>query len=374
MPPCPEEPLRSLLLRSAVAASLLAATLAAPAAFAQAPDVDAARDEVQELGREVEAAAAEYDAVLARLDASQARADAAEARAAGQAEAIADIQAELAALAVETFKRGGVDPQLGALLGSRSSDARATSTLTLLAERRSVSLDDLEQAQVELRQTRAAFAAELDEVVALKADLDSRRIDIEARLDGARDVLAVAQADEAERLAAEEERRRQQVSRSNADGSSSGVFGSDGSAVDGSSSDEATGSIPAQRASGGLIVPVQGRPTSPFGYRIHPVTGENKLHSGADWSAPCGTPVVAAADGVIESARYEGSYGNYTVIQHGGGLSTAYAHLSGFEVTGGSVSQGQVIGYVGVTGLSTGCHLHFMVLESGQPQNPAGYL
>jgi murein DD-endopeptidase MepM/ murein hydrolase activator NlpD len=127
--------------------------------------------------------------------------------------------------------------------------------------------------------------------------------------------------------------------------------------------------------SGPLTRPVPGPVTSPFGYRIHPIFGTRRLHTGWDMSAGAGTPIVASADGVVVSAGVRGGYGNATVIDHGGGLATLYAHQSSMAVGAGqSVSQGQVIGYVGCTGYCTGAHLHFEVRVGGAPVDPSGYV
>jgi murein DD-endopeptidase MepM/ murein hydrolase activator NlpD len=124
--------------------------------------------------------------------------------------------------------------------------------------------------------------------------------------------------------------------------------------------------------SSGLIWPVNGPVTSPFGYRcLYGVCG---LHPGIDIGVPEGTPIHAAAAGTVIYAAWLGGYGNLIVIDHGGSLSTAYAHQSRFAVTGGHVSQGQVIGYVGNTGYSFGPHLHFEVRVNGKPVDPMAYL
>jgi murein DD-endopeptidase MepM/ murein hydrolase activator NlpD len=98
------------------------------------------------------------------------------------------------------------------------------------------------------------------------------------------------------------------------------------------------------------------------------------MHEGIDIAAPSGTPIRAAAAGRIIFAGVMSGYGNITIIDHGNGLATAYAHQSAFALGGGSVSQGTIIGYVGTTGNSTGPHLHFEVRVNGTPVDPMGYL
>jgi murein DD-endopeptidase MepM/ murein hydrolase activator NlpD len=98
------------------------------------------------------------------------------------------------------------------------------------------------------------------------------------------------------------------------------------------------------------------------------------MHEGIDIGAPCGTPIRAAASGTIVYAGWMDGYGNIVIIDHGGGIGTAYGHQSAIYVGGGSVSQGQTIGAVGSTGHSTGCHLHFEVRVNGTPVDPLGYL
>ena len=122
-------------------------------------------------------------------------------------------------------------------------------------------------------------------------------------------------------------------------------------------------------SSHGLIWPVSGPVTSPFGYRW------GRLHAGIDIGVGYGTPIHAAASGTVVLAGWTGGYGNYTCIDHGGGLATCYAHQSSYAVSAGAhVSQGQVIGYVGSTGHSFGAHLHFEVRINGAPVDPLGYL
>jgi len=122
--------------------------------------------------------------------------------------------------------------------------------------------------------------------------------------------------------------------------------------------------------------PVRGddiRLTSGFGLRRHPLLGEYKMHTGIDWAAPVGTPILAAANGTIEEAGRKGYNGNYVRIRHANGYQTAYSHMSRFApgaAPGAKVRQNQIIGYIGTTGLSSGPHLHFEILINNQFVNP----
>ena len=124
-----------------------------------------------------------------------------------------------------------------------------------------------------------------------------------------------------------------------------------------------------------MKTPVDGaRLSSGFGMRHHPVLGYNKMHKGTDFAAPTGTPIYAAGDGTVEYAGRKGGYGNYVRIRHNGTLKTAYAHMHKFAKgisSGTRVDQGQVIGYIGTTGRSTGPHLHYEVLENNVQVNPS---
>lgn len=121
----------------------------------------------------------------------------------------------------------------------------------------------------------------------------------------------------------------------------------------------------------GLVAPVPGRLTSHFGARRHPILGYVRMHAGLDFKASYGTPIVAVTDGRVSGAGRMGGCGNAVRIDHGGGLQTRYCHMSAIAARGGqSVRRGQVIGYVGSTGLSTGPHLHYEMYRSGRPVNP----
>ena len=117
------------------------------------------------------------------------------------------------------------------------------------------------------------------------------------------------------------------------------------------------------------------RMSSDYGMRTHPVLGRRQGHKGVDMAAPSGTPVYATADGVVSRASRFSSYGNFISIEHGGSLQTRFAHLSGYAVSEGQrVHKGDLIGYVGSTGRSTGPHLHYEVRVDGEAVNPTDYM
>lgn len=118
-------------------------------------------------------------------------------------------------------------------------------------------------------------------------------------------------------------------------------------------------------------LPVHGRVSSPFGERYHPILGYVRMHKGVDLAAAAGTPIVAAADGKVVKAGWHGGYGEQVEIAHPSGLETSYGHMSRIAAhIGQVVAKGQVIGWVGSTGLATGPHVHFEVTKNGRPVNP----
>lgn len=127
--------------------------------------------------------------------------------------------------------------------------------------------------------------------------------------------------------------------------------------------------------SSGYLRPVSGRISSPFGNRIHPVTGVPSFHGGVDFAASYGTGIKATRAGKVIVKTYNSSYGNYIIIDHGNGIASLYAHMSGFNVSiGQEVSQGSIIGFIGSTGSSTGPHLHFEIRVNGTRVDPMKYL
>jgi murein DD-endopeptidase MepM/ murein hydrolase activator NlpD len=201
-----------------------------------------------------------------------------------------------------------------------------------------------------------------EEIEAKEAELERTRMQLEARqaeLDAVRDQKAAAldQVDAtAERLEGDISDLNEQIQEQLAEAQAS------------TSTTDPLPAGPIQSGSSGMIWPVSGPVTSPFGMRW------GRLHAGIDIAVPSGTPIRAAKSGSIVLAAPTSGYGNYTCIDHGGGLSTCYAHQSSYAITSGSVSQGDVIGYVGCTGSCYGDHLHFEVRVNGAPVDPMGYL
>jgi murein DD-endopeptidase MepM/ murein hydrolase activator NlpD len=131
----------------------------------------------------------------------------------------------------------------------------------------------------------------------------------------------------------------------------------------------------AARTSGKMLTPSLGPITSDFGSRFHPVLGYSRFHAGTDFGAEHGSPIQAAETGVVIFAGWYGGYGNAVILDHGGGLTTLYAHASRLDVAEGqTVKKGDVIAAIGTTGLSTGPHLHFEVRQQGEPVDPMAFL
>ena len=213
----------------------------------------------------------------------------------------------------------------------------------------------------ESRETVERIRIAKEEIEAKEAELERTRVQLEARqaeLDAVRDQKAAAldQVQEtAQRLEGDISDLNEQIQDQLAEAAST-------------STTDPLPAGPIQGGSSGMIWPVNGPVVSPYGMRW------GRLHAGIDIAVPAGTPIRAAKSGSIVLAAPTSGYGNYTCIDHGGGLSTCYAHQSSYPITSGSVSQGDVIGYVGCTGHCYGDHLHFEVRINGAPVDPMGYL
>jgi murein DD-endopeptidase MepM/ murein hydrolase activator NlpD len=220
-----------------------------------------------------------------------------------------------------------------------------------------------------LRQQTAATKAEVAEATAVIAQKTEEARAARAQLVAEQQALAAARADKQSLLADVRQTRHEDEEHLDASLAQSAALAAKIRAAQASappsSGGGGGGGTP---SSSGFIWPVSGPVTSGFGPRW------GSFHEGIDISAACGTPIRAAASGQVIYGGWMDGYGNIVVIDHGGGLATAYAHQSAIYVSSGSVSQGQTIGAVGSTGHSTGCHLHFEVRVNGTPVDPLGYL
>ncbi|MDR0285393.1 MAG: M23 family metallopeptidase, partial [Propionibacteriaceae bacterium] len=344
---------------------------------------------------QAEAALASAEAVerekAAALDAAnQALADAQAKEAAGQAKV--DAQKD----AVNAYARSVVQDSMPMVNVFSLFNMGSTATLanrvqwndTVLAANQ-VDLDNLRTIQAELAAARAARADAQTKADAARAEAAAQVTTTKAAQTAAqtaRDNLAQALADEqsaetAAQTAYDQDQQELAALQVEQDTVNARIAERARLAEEKRKADEAAAAAAAaaQPSSAGLVWPVYGRISSPYGYRVHPISGAWRFHDGLDIAASCGTPVKAAAAGVVTDEYYGGGYGYRLFIDHGyvGGkyLTTSYNHLSGYAVPAGTrVNQGDTVAYVGTTGNSTGCHLHFMVWAGGSLQNPSAYL
>jgi murein DD-endopeptidase MepM/ murein hydrolase activator NlpD len=228
--------------------------------------------------------------------------------------------------------------------------------------------DTIKRLQVEMRlakQQTAATKAEVSKATAILAQKTEEQRAARAALLARQAALAAARQSKQGLLADVRQERHGDEEDLEAMQAASAAIAAQIQGAQGASSGGAGGGT---TSTSGLIWPVSGPITSGFGWRW------GRMHEGIDIGAACGTPIHAAASGSVIYGGWMNGYGNIVIIDHGGGIATAYGHQSAIYVGGGSVSQGQVIGAVGSTGHSTGCHLHFEVRVNGTPVNPLNYL
>ncbi|HEX2110281.1 MAG TPA: peptidoglycan DD-metalloendopeptidase family protein [Gaiellaceae bacterium] len=358
--------------------------------------INAARSEEGVLSEQIEAASADIDALEGDIGSLTERVEALEAELARYRARLAALEAlyreqtrhlnrlrrdhataerRLEERLVELYQAGEADT-LEILLRVESLDEliEQLDFVTEIGQQDQRIATTLERLKGEMRRARrrtGRIRAEVAEATAIVADRTDQARAARAELIARQEALAAARAErqelltgvrddreEAEEdLAALEAASAQLAAQIQAAASTAPLSGG-GSGGGGDTTPSSTG----------LIWPVSGVVTSGYGTRW------GRLHAGVDIAAPSGTTVRAAASGSVIYAGGMGGYGNIVVIDHGGGLATAYAHLSAIWVGGGSVSQGQGIGAVGCTGSCTGPHLHFEVRINGNPVDPLGYL
>ncbi|WP_299039596.1 M23 family metallopeptidase [uncultured Pseudokineococcus sp.] len=380
----------------------------------QLPGAQQAADLAAQVQAKAQAAA---DDLANRLSASRTAQEAAAASVADSEESMSDSSAAIGRLAAESYRSSGTPKTLsmamgsedsadfasktaaisgvsaaeGDLLASAESDravrSSATSRLGAVSEQVAdleaqarAQLDIAEQAAADAQARQAEIEALMSRQQAAVATIESRQAEEQARLDQLQaesddlgdQLRAIAEADQA-RAAAQAAEAAEAAAQSSAPAQSGASAQQGGSSRAPSAVNRSSG-----RDSGTTLRRPEGRVSSPYGMRMHPIRGYMRMHSGVDLASGCGTPIRAAEDGEIVSAGYNGSYGNITVVNHGlingESVATAYPHMSGFTKTSGSVTRGEILGYEGETGAVTGCHLHFEVRVNGEAVDPMGWI
>ncbi len=376
---------------------MLGAVVAAPAVAQQQPNPNSR----SELAEAIDGASAEEVAAVKELQGVQAQRQELEAKVAELDRQIADAtqkieaaEAEIARIQtqVDTVQRNidqikaeiqaSKDRFNASALALYKGNGSASSALALLST--SGDAHELVAGSKYLGENSRRFERELQRQGSLKDQLDDAQNDLrkeQAKAKEAQDAAA-GERDHAAQLRTEADGQRQQVA---------DVEAQEQAVVEGIRARKAEfeaqynalqAQISASVSRGNptpgnhrFIWPVNGPITSPFGPRTHPITGDSRMHTGVDIGASSGTPIKAAGDGVVVMAGYNGGYGNWTLIDHGDGTATGYAHQSSIGVRiGQHVSTGEVIGQVGSTGASTGPHLHWEVRVNGTPVDPMGWV
>ncbi len=245
------------------------------------------------------------------------------------------------------------------------------------------SRNELSESQTILDAKRAEADEILNELNADKRALDALEAEWEAEEAKIAAEIAAAEveytkalkAEEEARRKAEEERKRKEEEEKKKQEEANKKPGNGGSNNGGSGNNDSSGGSSFVSGEGWARPCSWKKLTSPFGYRTHPVTGQYKFHNGVDLANDQGTPIYAARSGKVTVATYGGTYGNYVTINHGDGFSSLYAHMTRYVVhKGDTVKKGQLIGYMGSTGRSTGPHLHFSIFYNGSSVNPMNYI
>lgn len=348
--------------------------------------LDASREQLPSARKELAAAQTELSQSQQRKAAADVKVATAIAKVAKAKQDIAATEQQIAFLeqrigqmAREVYQQGGTVSEVEILLDSSDPGdfASRLETLRSIAQGNNNTMTDLDSAKAQLT-TRLAGLKILEEE-AQKAQADAQKevqvaAAAKAKADAAKAMIDELIASRASALRDAEDRKqsvRKQYKQLQAEQARIAAIAraAAAKAVGG------TASVPANIGPSGLAWPVTGAPVvQNVGPRIHPVYGYRSCHTGTDIGAGQGAPIRAVADGVVVSVENGGPYGLHTLIQHGSGISTMYAHQSSASVSAGQkIKRGQVIGAVGSTGWVTGPHLHFEVHVNGTPYNPMGW-
>lgn len=404
---------RALTILLLVAAVL--STVVAPAGAAKKPTAAEKRrqaeirEQIQSLKEQVQEASAEESELLGKLDAvqdrrrdldarvgeldaqinsAQAEVDAAEAQLESlQAEfVLAQTKLQVADGKVAEAKRDLRDKAVAAYIGQPSAHAAnvmltagsmrdlaaAVGYLDVIVSSQKRAVERYAVLREETVALRAAAEATKDQAMSVRNDLLRRKSELEAARQEQDSVRQQVLSHEQAQASLVNEVR----SRKSEFYSQIAALKQESDAISGLLRGVQGGQVAGPSGKGVLSYPIPGaRVTSNFGPRVHPITHEVRNHDGIDVGAGHGTPIRAAGDGVVFHAGPRGGYGNTIIVDHGNALATLYAHQSSFAVGGGErVARGQIIGFVGSTGFSTGPHLHFEVRLHGTPVDPMQYL
>lgn len=233
-------------------------------------------------------------------------------------------------------------------------------------------IDRVQELKEQLEEQKAELEADKAEQEAYKAELEEKYDELDAQRAEHQEIV--------DKLEADQEEKQRQIDEIEAEmdeiDDELARIAKEEAAKAAAAAGSSSSSYKYNLTSGELLwpCPVYNRISDSYGWRLHPIYKTQKFHKGTDVASGAGNPVIAAKEGTVAKSYYSSSYGNYIVINHGGGLMTAYAHLSSRLVSvGDKVSAGQKIGTVGSTGASTGNHLHYEVYVNGSTVNPLSY-
>ncbi len=342
--------------------------------LAKAADVEIARG-LNEINAAANSTLEKIDEANLRIEQTQAvlTRTAEELEASGRRQT--EIESDLRIKAIEGFKTrtlGGANPLLtdmdlnrairqnGLLAQASLSTAELLEELRALLEERRLANAEAEQAKADAEAAEAVLQEELNLLKEQQAAQLELKAEAERRVDvWAAELTAYAREDAAIQRVIVEKANRTVVA----------------TPVETPTAEPAAASSPTQASTSGFQWPITARVTSEYGYRVHPVYGSRRLHAGIDIGAAGGTPIASANGGVVIFAGRQGGYGNTIIVDHGGGITTLYAHQSRLGASvGQTVNRGDIIGFVGATGTATGNHLHFEVRVNGSPTNPRNHL
>lgn len=256
------------------------------------------------------------------------------------------------------------------------SDQKMLENLKESAEKIAASREELAAEKVALEEKKEELAAAQQTLDAQREEADALLIELNASISSMQDEISEYEAMEDEltaQIAAKEQEYQNALSQPSTPSNGGG-----GTSNGGSSDNGGGGGGGGSSSSSGFLYPLPAGcsyVSCAYGYRIHPVTGNYSFHTGVDLAAASGTPIYATKSGTVTEATYTYVFGNYVTINHGDGFSSLYGHMTYSVVSPGEyVSQGQIIGYVGSTGWSTGPHLHFTLYYNGATVNPMDYI